>query len=158
MFASVGTCIVIKIVASFDRFAIAIKRDIGENVDHALADWRTVSSVDGNIFKQLNSFSILCFRNRRCQIAVEVSSRYIQSDDTGFYIVVIFNKNIVYAGSYISLQSCAINQRNKRRRRVIGDVASYLCIVGNNYGRRIFFGAIRYNHITSDHSLFTGYG
>lgn len=161
MFASINCSIIVKSSTSCDRFTITIKCDVRKNINHTLADRRTVSSVDGNIFKQLNRFAILCFRNRRCQIAVEFSSRYIQSDDLRFCIITVLNKNIACAGcagSHISRQSCAINQCNGRRCRVIGDVASNFCIVGNNYRRRIFFGAIRYNHITSDHSFFTGYG
>lgn len=51
-----------------------------------------------------------------------------------------FNKNIVFTGcigSHISRQSCAINQCNGRRCRVIGDVASNFCIVRDNDRGRI---------------------
>ena len=152
--------IYIKSSTSGDRLVIAIDSDILFDGHSSLTILQTCRSIQRDILKQLNSFSILCFRNRRCQIAVEVSSLYIQSDNTGLMIWFTFYKNIICVGcrSYFSIQRCAINQCNGRKCRVIGDVTSNLCIVGNNYGRRIFFGAIRYNHITSDRCFFTGYG
>ena len=137
MLPSGASGIIIKSCTSFDRFAITIKCDVRKNINHALADRRNVSSIDGNIFKQLNSFVILCFRNCCRQIAVEFSSRYIQSDDIGICIITVLNKNIACAGSHISRQSCAINQCNGRRCRVIGDVASDCCIVRDNDRGRI---------------------
>ena len=68
MFASIDCSIIVKSSTSCDRFTITIKCDVRKNINHTLADQRTVSSVDGNIFKQLNSFAIFrcsnsCFQS-----------------------------------------------------------------------------------------------
>lgn len=136
MFASIDCSIIVKSSTSCDRFTITIKRDIGENINHTFTNSSIFIRIYSYILQQLDSLTIFGFGNGCCQIAVEFSSRYIQSDNTGLMIRIAFNKNIVCTGcigSYNSRQSCAINQCNGRRGRVIGDVASNFCIVRNNY-------------------------
>ena len=109
IFAAFTFCIVIKSAASSNRFAITIKCNALCDIDRTITCASTSGNVDIRILKQLNSFATLCFRNRRCQIAVEFYSRYIQSDDSRICIVAILNKNIV----------CTISSYSTRNFRII---------------------------------------
>lgn len=108
MFASIDCSIIVKSSTSCDRFTITIKCDVRKNINHTFTNSSIFIRIYSYILQQLDSLTIFRFRNRRCQIAVEFYSRYIQSDDTGLMIRIAFNKNIPCTKSRYSTRNFRI--------------------------------------------------